>query len=73
MQKRSEHFNPGDIVRINALPGLYEMSFFHGMHAIYIEQLDDSTLHRIMLENTMHIVTAGEIERVENSNGNSPP
>lgn len=73
MQKRNKHFSPGDIVKISALPGINEMSFFHGMHAIYIERLVDGVFHRVMLENTMHIVTAGEIERVENSNGNSPP
>lgn len=72
MPKRSDHFNSGDIVKISALPGINEMSFFHGMHAIYIEQLVDGVFHRIMLENTMHIVTIDELERVESSSGNRP-
>ncbi len=57
-------FKPGQILLVKPLPGIYELSFYEGRHALYIEPLADSTLHRVMIDNKLHIVTAGELGRL---------
>lgn len=57
-------FKPGQILLVKPLSGLYKLSFHDGKHALYIEPLDDSTLHRVMIDNELHIVTEGEIREL---------
>ena len=58
-------FKPGQILLVTPLPGLYDLSFHEGKHALYIEPLVDSILHRVMIDNRLHVVTEGEIRELE--------
>lgn len=54
-------FKPGQILLVTPIPGFYELTFHEGKHALYIEPLEGSPFHRVMIDNRLHIVTEGEI------------